>query len=72
MKLHLTFEEKDFENLRAFDKAVKRQLGSNVYTGTNSLCLYFDYPPALAAMLRPYSTGTQMEFDLESSLPDSK
>ena len=71
MKLHLTFEDKDFENMRAFDKAVKRQLGPNVYVGSDSLCFYFDFPKELSAMLRPFApTGTQFEFDLESSLPD--
>ncbi len=72
MKLNLKFEEKDFENMRAFDKAIKRQLGNNVYTGTNSLCLYFEYPKELAAMLRPNPENKQYEFDLESSLPDAK
>lgn len=72
MKLHLTFSPTDFENLRAFDKAVKRQLGNNVYVGANSLCFYFDYPKELVAMLRPYPEKEQLEFDLESSLPDAK
>ena len=72
MTLNLKFEEKDFENLRAFDKAVKRHLGPNVYVGTNSLCFYFDYPKELVARLRPMYHGTQLEFELVSSLPDAK
>lgn len=73
MTLNLKFEEKDFETLRTFDKAVKRQLGSNVYVGTDSLSFYFDYPPALVARLRPMrQEGNQLEFTLESSLPDAK
>jgi len=76
MKLHLTFEEKDFENMRSFEKAVKRQLGNNVYVGSDSLCVYFDYPRELALNLRPRTgtgtTPTQLEFDLESSLPDQR
>jgi len=73
MKLHLTFEEKDFENLRAFDKAVKRQLGPNVYVSGNSLCFYFDYPPQLVDQLRPFAPNPQqMEFELDSSCPDEK
>ena len=72
MKLHLTFEEKDFVSLREFDKAVKRQLGTHTYVGTDCLCIYFDYPKELAAMLRPFSLVKQLEFDLESSLPDAK
>ena len=73
MKLNLKFEEKDFETLRAFDKAVKRQLGPNVYTGTDNLCFFFDYPKELVARLRPMrQEGNQLEFELESSLPDAK
>lgn len=73
MKLHLTFQPSDFDTMRTFDKAVKKQLGNNVYVGTDSLCLYFDYPPGLSRMLRPYAPfSEQMEFDLESSLPDAK
>lgn len=72
MKVSLKFEEKDFETLRTFEKAVKRQLGNNVYVGTDSLCLYFDYPQELVARLRPLYHGTQLEFELESSLPDKK
>ena len=72
MTLNLKFEEKDFETLRTFDKAVKRQLGPNVYVGTDSLCFYFDYPSALVARLRPMYHGNQLEFTLESSLPDAK
>ncbi len=73
MTLNLKFEENDFETLRSFDKAVKRQLGPNVYVGTDSLCFYFDYPKELSAMLRPFAPkGGQLEFTLESSLPDAK
>jgi hypothetical protein len=72
MKVTLKFEEKDFENLRTFESAVKKQLGNNVYVGADSLCLYFDYPKELSAMLRPFPTKVQLEFELESSLPDKK
>jgi len=75
MKLQLTFTEADFENMRAFDKAVKRQLGPNVYVGSDSLCFYFDFPKELSAMLRPFApkeANGQYEFNLESSLPDAK
>lgn len=72
MTLNLKFEEKDFETLRTFDKAVKRQLGPNVYVGTDNLCFFFDYPKELAARLRPMYHGNQLEFELESSLPDAK
>lgn len=72
MKVTLKFEEKDFENMRVFEKAVKKQLGNNVYVGTNNLCFFFDYPKELVAMLRPFPPAVQLEFDLESSLPDAK
>lgn len=69
MKLELKFNESDFESFRAFEKAVKKQLGNNVYVGTNSLCFYFDYPKEMSDMLRPYPQTKQLEFVLESSLP---
>jgi len=67
MTLHLKFEEKDFATLKSFEKAVYRQLGNNVYVGTDSLCFYFDYPKELVARLRPSYKGNQLEFELESS-----
>jgi len=70
MKVQLKFEEGDFANMRTLEKAVRRQLGTNVYVGTNSLCLYFEYPKEMAAMLRPFPEKKQFEFELESSLPD--
>jgi len=72
MQVHLKFGESDFENMRSFEKAVKQQLGSATYVGTDSLCFYFDYPKELVAMLRPFPSVKQLEFDLESSLPDAK
>jgi hypothetical protein len=72
MKLQLKFNEADFKNMREFDRAVKRQLGNNCYVGSDSLCLYFDYPKELVAMLRPFPQTKQMEFELESSCPDEK
>lgn len=72
MKVMLTFNESDFEGFRNFEKSVKKQLGNNVYVGTDSLCLYFDYPKELRDMLRPFPPKTQLEFELESSLPDKQ
>ncbi len=69
MKLHLKFEKPDFESMKAFEKAVKKQLGQNVYVGTDSLCFYFDYPKELSQCLRPLCPHNQLEFNLESSLP---
>lgn len=72
MKLNLTFEKADFESMRAFDKAVKKQLGPNVYTGTDCLCFYFEYPQTLKAMLKPYPPVEQLEFELESSVTSAR
>lgn len=69
MKLNLKFEESDFESMRTFEKAIKRQLGNAVYVGTDSLCFYFDYPKELVQMLRPFPPTKQLEFELNSSLP---
>jgi hypothetical protein len=69
MKLELKFKETDFDSFRSFEKAVKKQLGDKIYVGTNSLCLYFDYPKELVEMLRPYPPTKQLEFVLESSNP---
>lgn len=86
MNVKLTFSQNDFNSLKDFEKSVKRQLGNNIYVGTNSMCLYFDYPKELCAMLRPPQgnayldaeklnellTKEQLEFNLESSVPDEK
>lgn len=72
MKLQLKFNESDFKSLRDFEKAVKRQLDNNVYVGTDSLAVFFEYPKELVAMLRPFPPKVQLEFELESSLPDKK
>ncbi len=70
--LKLKFEEKDFQTFRSFENAVERQAGSNVYVGTDSLCLYFDYPKELKAMLRPFPEKMCFEFELEASRSDRK
>jgi hypothetical protein len=66
----LKFEEKDFENFRAFEKAVKKQLGSDVYVGSDSLCWYFPFSKELSARLRPHCENKQLEFKLDSFQPD--
>lgn len=70
MTLNLKFAQSDFESLRSFERAVAKQLGNNVYVGTDSLCLYFDFPPALKAMIRPFPKDVQLEFELVSSRPE--
>lgn len=85
MNVNLTFSQTDLQSFKDFEKAVKRQVGNNVYVGTNSMCLYFDYPKELCAMLRPVGNSyldnekhlellkqEQLVFNLESSLPEKK
>jgi len=72
MKLNLKFEDADFESMKTFEKAIKRQTGNTVYVGTDSLCVFFDFPKKLSAMLRPFPSEKQFEFELESSCPDEK
>ena len=52
MKLLVEVEQKDFATFRKFQDPLNRQLG-NVYVGTNSMAVYFDFPPELVALLRP-------------------
>jgi hypothetical protein len=67
MKLLVELSEKDFENMRAFDKALNNQLGA-VYCGTNSMSVYFDYPPELCALLRPKAGNSYLSEEKLSEL----
>ena len=69
MKLTLKFNKEDFDSFKSFEKAVYKQVGNNVYLGTDSMCVYFDYPKELKAMLRPYPEKEQLEFELTASKP---
>jgi len=84
MKVTLTFEKKDFENLRAFEKAVEKQCGKTYVSGTY-LCWYFDLPAELQTLLSPVQRGSEkfkelaaqlengsVSFELESQKPESK
>jgi hypothetical protein len=66
MKVLLSFKPTDFATLRTFSTACEKQLGKNCYAGTDSLCIYFDYPKELKAMLRPYPPKEQLQFELSS------
>lgn len=72
MQVQLKFQDSDFETHRKFEAAVKRQLGNNVYVGSDSLCLYFDFTKELSARLRPFAPKGEIDVTLESSLPDAK
>ena len=67
MKVTLTFEKKDFDTLRKFGEAVERQCGKT-YVGTDSFACYFDYPPELAALLRPSQAGSEKSKELRAKL----
>lgn len=69
MTLNLNFVAEDFNSFKSFEKSVLKQLGKTVYVGTNSLCLYFDYPKELSDQLRPCCKPSQLEFTLDSSKP---
>jgi len=69
MELTLKFEPKDFESFKTFEKSVSRQVGNHIYVGSDSMCVYFDYPAALKEMLRPFPKTPQLEFNLVSSKP---
>lgn len=66
MKFLVEFKKEDFSSMRDFTKAVQKQLGNNCYVGTDSLCLYFDYPKELRDMLRPNPPHEQLIFELGS------
>lgn len=61
--MKLKFTEKDFATFRAFENAVKRQLGETTYVGTDHMVVVVDYPPALRGMLRPFPEQKQYEFE---------
>lgn len=67
MQVKVTFKPEDFKTMRTFESAVRRQLGKNVYVGTDSMCIYLDYPKELKAMLRPFPPAQQLEFTLDST-----
>ncbi len=69
MTINLKFDKKDFQDMRTFEASIKRQLGPHVYVGTDNLCFFFYYPPALVNQLRPFSKETQLEFELQSTTP---
>ncbi|MDO8611091.1 MAG: hypothetical protein Q7R95_11250 [bacterium] len=68
MNIRLKFEDKDFDNFRSFERAVKKQLGANTCVLTDCLCFYFEYPKELRAMLRPFPEKKQLEFELKSTM----
>lgn len=67
MKVTLTFEKKDFDNLREFEKAVEKQCGKTYVSG-EYLCWYFDWPAELKTLLSPVQRGSDLHKKLMAEL----
>jgi hypothetical protein len=61
--MKLSFQPKDFKDMRSFEAAVKRQLGPNTYVGTDSMTVFVEFSPELKVMLRPFPAKEQFEFE---------
>jgi hypothetical protein len=62
LSVSLKFTPKELEDFRGFEKAMKRQLGSDTYVGTDHCVVVIEYPKELKAMLRPFPEKLQYEF----------
>lgn len=66
MKLNLSFKEEDFFTLSTVEDAIRKQLGNNVYVGSQSLCVYLYFPANFADVF--HSAPETYECELKSSL----
>ena len=64
--MKVTFTESEFKDLRKFQNAFNKKLGSESYVGTDHACMVVEYSPELKAMLRPYPQSFTYEFDLRA------
>ena len=62
--MKVTFTESEFKDLRKFQNAFNKKLGSEAYVGTDYACLLVEYSPELKAMLRPYPPGQNFDYEL--------
>ena len=62
--MKVTFTESEFKELRKFQNAFNKKLGSEAYVGTDYATLLVEYSPELKAMLRPYPASQNFEFEL--------
>jgi len=62
--MKVTFTENDFKDMRKFQNAFNKKLGTEAYVGTDHACLLVEYSAELKAMLRPYSPNKNLEYDL--------
>jgi len=62
--MKVTFTENEFKDLRKFQNAFNKKLGSDAYVGTDHACLLVDYSIELKAMLRPFPPAQYFEFEV--------
>lgn len=62
----MKFSEKEFSNLRNFQRRLEREFGENTtYVGTDYANVLVEYSTELKAMLRPLPPEQNFEFDLK-------
>lgn len=62
--MKVVFTEAEFKDLRKFQNAFNKKLGSESYVGTDHACVLVEYSPELKAMLRPFPPAQHFEYDL--------
>ena len=62
--MKVSFTDKEFSELRKFQNAFNKKLGSEAYVGTDHACLLVEYSPELKAMLRPYPPAQHFDYEL--------
>ena len=64
--MKVIFTETEFKDLRKFQNAFNKKLGSESYVGTDHACVVVEYSAELKAMLRPFPPSLIYEYDLRS------
>lgn len=62
--MKVTFTSNEFKDLRKFQNAFNKKLGSESYVGTDHACMVVEYSPQLKAMLRPYPQELVYDYEL--------
>jgi len=63
--MQVTFKPKDFKTFRGVEDVLKGRFGDTTYVGTNSMCVFIEYSPKLAAMIRPYPPQETLEYEVK-------
>lgn len=63
---NVSFTAAELANFESFAAAMTRQVGNNSYIGTNSFCVYFNYPDVLRQALRNPRKSTVESVELSS------